>query len=229
MAAVRKPIPARGDAVVCRSMKLATAQEEVRALLQERYAHGIGVEIESELGVAKSVVYQFHGGHSPFPSAKLDALRSFLLREREDPQAKVRALFVASLAQKRVRSIDIARRFDVNKATVSRFKDGALPFPASKLDALDAYLRASTNEPRDEKTASRPAGEAPVARARARRPRFEAASAMHSTRAEQIEAALVAQATRFAWALIEAARQHAIVAELDESNAFVERALAPRQ
>ena len=208
-------------------MKLATAQEEVRALLDERYARGIGVAIERELGVDKNFVYRFHRGRSPFPDAKLDALRAFLRREREDPQAKVRALLVANLARKRVRAVDIARRFDVNRATVSRFKDGALPFPASKLDALDAYLRTSMNERGDhvEETTSRPAGDAHAARVRTTRRRSVAASAVRSTRAEQIQAALTALATEFAWALIEAARQHAIIAELDNPSAFVERAL----
>ena len=211
-------------------MKLAAAQEEVRALLHERYARGIGVEIERALGVNKDFVYRFHGGRSPFPDAKLDALRAFLLREREDPQAKVRALLVANLARKRVRAVDIARRFDVNRATVSRFKDGALSFPASKLDALDAYLRARMNERSDhvEETASSPGGNAPKAHARATRRRSVAASTERPTRADQIEAALATLATQFAWTLIEAARQHALVAELDEPNAFVERALGSR-
>ncbi len=111
-----------------------------RALLVERYVQGMGMEIAAHLGVAADTVSRFKRG-GRFPNEKLEELLGFLAtKDLAPPQQPVRELLVACLSQRVVHAADIARRFDVNKATVSRFKDGRLSFPAEKLDALASYL-----------------------------------------------------------------------------------------
>ncbi len=56
-------------------------------------------------------------------------------------QSTVRALLRKRLDAKRGLGVEIARRFGVESAQVSRFKSGDDTFPAAKLDELFAFLK----------------------------------------------------------------------------------------
>jgi transcriptional regulator with XRE-family HTH domain len=61
-------------------------------------------------------------------------------------QETVRTLLRKRMAQKRGLGAEIARRFGVEAAQVSRFKAGEEAFPAAKLDELYAFLKGETDE-----------------------------------------------------------------------------------
>jgi transcriptional regulator with XRE-family HTH domain len=119
-----------------------TDQEAVRALLVKRHVYGMGLEIGKELGIAPHALHSFKRGRRRFSKEKLAALRAFLMRERSDPQIPVRELLLECLLSGHVSGSEVARRFGLNRSTVSRFKDGELSFPAERLEELAAYLRA---------------------------------------------------------------------------------------
>lgn len=56
-------------------------------------------------------------------------------------QEQVRKLLAKRADKRRGLAAEIARRFDVEPAQVSRFKAGTEDFPATKLDALHAFLK----------------------------------------------------------------------------------------
>ena len=121
---------------------LGWSQESVRALLVPRYNRVLSHEIADAIDVPHAWVMRFKGGEFPLPQDKLRLLRAFLGREApsELAQRRCRELLAACLAEKRVRSAELARRFGVSRSVVSRFKDGLLAFPVSKLAALEKYL-----------------------------------------------------------------------------------------
>ncbi len=141
----RSPVR-KGKVLVARSRDLtrrwSDEQRAVRALLFQRWQHGLGLALGKELNVSNHHVSAFKRGVRPFPAAKLRALREALLRANPDRQSDVRRLFVRRLAQGRVRAADVARAYGIHRSTVSRFQGGTLPFPVERLEEFEAYLKA---------------------------------------------------------------------------------------
>jgi len=179
-------------------MEWTEEQRAVRALLRKRFAYGMGREIARELGVVDDAVYYFKSGEKPFPTEKLASLQQILMRppppSRPVPKRRTPPPGKAE------------RRFRLHRSTVSRFKNGTLPFPLEQIEELEAYLRPllarSAGEPG---AAHPPVPELPPSARVTRRPRREhAARRAGGARGSAVRVVLVELATRFAEALIEA-------------------------